>query len=199
MNLINRAKNMLFSPKTEWQAVAAETPNSSQIVMGYVVPLALAGAIAAFIGYGLIGVGGFLGIRIAGVNWGLIYALNVLVSNIVSVYISALVVDALAPSFGSEKNFGRSMQLVAYSATPSLVAGILLILPFLALIALLAGLVYCVYLWYIGLGPVKKTPEDKNVTYLVVSILVLIVVYWVISFIMTRILFSMFGIPVFSL
>ena len=47
-------------------------------------------------------------------------------------YITALVVDALAPSFGSEKNFGRSLQLVAYGSTPTLVAGLFQILPLLA-------------------------------------------------------------------
>src|SRR5689334_872699 len=133
MNLINRAKNMLFTPKTEWMVVAAETPNPGQIVMGYVVPLALAGAVAAFIGFGLIGLG-FLG---ASTTWGLMYALIILINSILSVYITAFVVDALAPSFGSEKNFGRSMQLVAYGATPTLVAGLFMILPLLAGIILI--------------------------------------------------------------
>ena len=83
-------------------------------------------------------------------------------------YITAFVVDALAPSFGSEKNFGRSFQLVAYGATPGLVAGLFAILPLLAGIGGLVGAVYSVYLWYIGLTPLKNTPEDKKVTYLVI-------------------------------
>jgi hypothetical protein len=192
MNLINRAKNMLFTPKTEWQVIAAETPDTSQILFGYVLPLAIASAVAAFIGYGLIGFG-FLGVRISGINWGIYYALNALLGTVLSLYITTFVVDALAPSFGSEKNFGRSMQLVAYAATPSFIAGLLQILPFLAAIAALAGVVYCIYLWYIGQTPVKKTPEDKRATYLIVSILVLIVVYMVIGYILGRILMSVFG------
>ena len=191
MNLINRAKNMLITPKTEWVVVAAETPNAGQIVMGYVVPLAIAGAIAAFIGFGLIGLG-FLG---SSTSWGLFYALILLINSILSVYITAFVVDALAPSFGSEKNFGRSMQLVAYGATPTLVAGLFMILPVLAGIILLVAVVYCIYLWYIGLAPVKKTPEDKQVAYLIVSIVVLIVVYWVLRMILFRIFLSMLGLP----
>lgn len=190
MNLINRAKNMLITPKSEWTVVAAETPNAAQIVMGYVVPLALIGALAAFIGFGLIGFG-FIGI--SGTSWGLYYALTVLINSILSVYITAFVVDALAPSFGSEKNFGRSMQLVAYGATPTLVAGLFMIIPVLAGILLLAGVIYCIYLWYIGLAPVKKTPEDKQVAYLIVSILVLIVVYWILRWILTMIFLSVLG------
>jgi hypothetical protein len=192
MNLITRAKNMLFTPKTEWLVVASETPNPSQIVIGYVLPLAIAGAVAAFIGYGIIGFG-FLGVRIAGVSWGLFYALSLLINSVVSLYVTALVVDALAPSFGSEKNFGRSMQLVAYGSTPSLVAGLFQILPMLAGIVALAAVVYCIYLWYIGLTPVKKTPDEKRAGYLVVSILVLIAVYIVLGLILNRIFLSVMG------
>lgn len=192
MNLITRAKNMLTTPKTEWLVVASETPNPSQIVMGYVLPFAILGAVAAFIGYGVIGFG-VLGVRIAGMTWGLYYALTILINSIVSLYITAFVVDALAPSFGSEKNMGRSLQLVAYGSTPSLVAGLFQILPMLAGIIALAAIVYGIYLWYIGLGPIKKTPDEKRAGYLVVSILVLIVVYIVLGLILNRIFFSILG------
>lgn len=192
MNLIDRAKNMLTTPKTEWLAVASETPDNSKIVIGYVLPLAIAGAVAAFIGYGLIGFN-VLGVKFSGVSWGLYYALTILIRTVISLYVTAFVVDALAPSFGSEKNMGRSMQLVAYGSTPSLVAGLFQILPLLAGIVMLAAAIYGIYLWYIGLTPIKKTPEDKRVTYIIVSILVLIVVYIVLGYLLTRLLYPMFG------
>jgi hypothetical protein len=192
MNLIERAKNMLTTPKTEWLVVAAEEPDSSKIVLGYVFPIALVGAVAAFIGYGLIGVN-VLGVRFGGMTWGLYYAIMLLVQLLISIYVTALVVDALAPSFNSEKNFGRSVQLVAYGSTPALVATIFTILPLIAGIISLAATVYCVYLWYIGLTPVKKTPEDKRVAYLIVSILVLIVVYILLGIILSRIFYPLFG------
>ncbi|HEY0676774.1 MAG TPA: Yip1 family protein [Chitinophagaceae bacterium] len=193
MNLIERVKNMLTTPKTEWLVVASETPDSTKIVTGYVLPLAIAGAIAAFIGYGLIGYN-VLGVRFSGMNWGLHYALVMLVQIIVSIYVTALVVDALAPSFASEKNMGRSVQLVAYGSTPSLVAGLFNILPLLAGIVGLVAAVYGVYLFYLGLTPIKKTPEDKRVAYLVVCIIVLIVVYIILGLILARILYPVFGV-----
>lgn len=192
MNLIDRAKNMLTTPKTEWLVVASETPDNSKIVVGYVIPLAIAGAVAAFIGYGLIGFN-VLGVRFSGISWGLYYAITLLVRVVISMYVTALVVDALAPSFGSEKNFGRSLQLVAYGSTPSLVAGLFQILPLLAGIVLLAAAIYGIYLWYIGLTPVKKTPEDKRVTYIIVCILVLIVVYIILGYLLTMIFYPIFG------
>jgi len=193
MNLVARAKNMITNPKVEWNVVAAEQPNVSQIITQYVLPLTLLGAIAAFIGYGLIGVS-MLGVHMGGISLGVYYAINQLVLGILSVFVTAYVVDLLAPSFASEKDFGRSVQLVAYGATPGLLAGLFAILPLLAGIVSIAGGIYSIYLWYLGLGPIKKTPEDKKVVYLIVTFLALIVVYVIIGMILSRLLSPVFGI-----
>ena len=194
MSLIERVKNIIVTPKTEWDKIATEEQSMSSVITSYVLPLTLVGAVAVFIGYGLIGVDtGFLGIRMKGMNWGLYMAINKFITGILSVLLSAFVVDMLAPSFASEKNINKSTQLVAYAYTPAMVGAILGILPMLAIIGALFGL-YGIYLWYLGLGPIKKTPEDKKVVYLVVSIIVLIVISFVVGLIMTKILASVFGI-----
>ena len=108
-------------------------------------------------------------------------AITVLVGALSGVFISAFVIDALAPSFGSEKNMGSSVQLVAYSYTPGWVGGLLAIFPAIAFIGALAGL-YGFYLLYLGMPKLKKTPADKHVGYFVVSLLVMIVVYFVIGY-----------------
>ncbi len=192
MNLINRAKNMLLTPKTEWQAISLEQPDNNQIIMGYLVPFVLVGAVAAFIGYGLIGYS-VLGIHTGSISWGLYNAILRIVLGIGSVYITAFVLDALAPSFGSQKDFGRSLQLVVYASTPSLVAGLFGFLPLLSAIVTLAGAVYTIYLWYLGLGPIKNTPEDKKVIYLLVTYAVLLVAYFILSLILSLILLPIFG------
>jgi predicted permease len=46
---------------------------------------------------------------------------------------------------------------------------------------------------YIGLPKIKKTPADKQVGYFVVSIVAVIVVYFVIGLIMSRLLMPAFG------
>ena len=155
------------------------------------LPLAGLAAIAAFIGYGLIGFN-MLGFRISGVNWGLYQALTILIGAIVSVYVTALVVDLLAPSFGSEKNFNRSVQLVAYSFTPMWIGGLLAIFPPIAMIGGLFGL-YGLYLLYLGIPKLKNTPADKHIGYFVVTLIVTIVVYLVIGWILQSLLMNIFG------
>lgn len=186
MDIINRVKNIITKPKPEWDVIATETPDTGKIITGYVLPLAAIAAIAAFIGYAFIGIdNGF--IRIKGMDWGLYSALNTLIGAIVGVFVSAFVIDALAPTFKSEKNMSRSVQLVAYSYTPMWIGGILAILPSISIIGALFGL-YGLYLLYVGLPKLKKTPEENHVGYFIVSLLVIIAVYFVIGMIMSRIL-----------
>lgn len=191
MNLIDRVKNIIVSPAKEWDVINAETPNTNAIITGYVLPLAGAAALAAFIGYGFVGFR-VLGVRFQGIDWGLYQALQVLISALVSVFLSAVIIDALAPSFGSEKNMGRSIQLVAYSYTPAWVGGLLMIFPPIGWLGGLFGL-YGLYLLYLGMPKLKKTPPDKHVSYFVVCLLIMIVVYLVIGWILNTILLSVFG------
>src|SRR5947207_10555041 len=174
MNPIERAKNIIASPNKEWDVIALEQPNTGQIITNYVLLLAGAAAVAAFIGYGFIGFNYGL-FRVAGADWGIYQALVVLVGAIAGVFISAVVIDALAPSFGSEKNMGRSVQLVAYSYTPAWVGALLSIYPPIALVGALAG-IYGLYLLYIGMPKLKKTPADKQAGYFIVSLVTIIVI-----------------------
>jgi len=192
MNLVERAKNIIITPKTEWDAVSAEEANIQQILLGYVLPLALIPTIAVIIGWGVIGIFGFRSF-----TYGIAMGLVQLINAFLSVLITGFVIDALAPSFGSQKNMGRAVQLVAYSMTPIWIAGILNIFPSIGWLAGLIGL-YGLYLMYLGLSPLMKTPEDKKVGYLVVSIIILIVVYFVIAAILTAILMAVFGLSIFS-
>jgi hypothetical protein len=192
MNLVERAKNMIVSPKTEWNAVAAEEPNIQQILMGYVLPLALIPTLATIIGWGAIGILGFTSF-----TYGIAMGLVQLINAFLSVLIAGFVIHALAGSFGSTKNMGRSVQLVAYSMTPIWVFGILNIIPAIGWLSFLLGL-YSLYLVYLGLTPLMKTPEDKKAVYMIVSIIILVAVYWIISIILTSILLAIFGLSLFG-
>jgi hypothetical protein len=192
MNLVERAKNMIVSPKTEWNAVAAEEPNIQQILMGYVLPLALIPTLATIIGWGAIGILGFTSF-----TYGIAMGLVQLINAFLSVLIAGFVIDALAGSFGSTKNMGRAVQLVAFSMTPIWVFGILNIIPAIGWLSFLLGL-YSLFLIYLGLTPLMKTPEDKKAVYLIVSIVILIAVYWIISIILTSILLAIFGLSLFG-
>jgi hypothetical protein len=186
MNLIERVKNILLTPKTEWDKIDNETPNTQGIITTYVLPLVAIGAIAAFVGWGFIGKS-YWGIKFTSTSWGIRYAIIALISGVAGCLLLAAVIDALAPNFKSEKNFGKSLQLAAYSSTAGWVGAFFNIIPSLAIIGSLVGL-YGLYLLYLGLPKLKKTPEDQVTTYFVISLVAMIVAYFVIGLILAAIL-----------
>jgi len=168
MNVVNRAKNMILTPKTEWDVVAAEPTPPAQLVTGYVLPLAAAYALASFIGLALIAgmFAGFVGMGVA-----LVAAIYQLVMTVVSVFVLGFIIDALAPTFSGTKSFEQALKVAAYSYTPVWVFGLLTIIPFLGWLAVLVGAIYALYLLYLGLPRLMRAPQDKAVPYVVVVII----------------------------
>jgi len=185
MDIINRIKNILVSPKTEWLTIDQENDTSITVLTKYVLLLAAIPAIAAFIGYGVIGYS-VLGFHFASISLGIRQAIIQYVTVVGTVYITAYVVDVLASNFGSQKNFDKAFSLVAYAYTPAMVGGIFYIYHPLTIIAGLASL-YSLYLLYIGLSPMMKTPSEKRTTYFVVSLLVLVAVNIVFTQVLAKI------------
>ena len=192
MNLVDRAKNILITPKTEWEVIKNEQTSTSDLFTKYVLILALIPVIATFIGQSLIGIslGPFGSYKIP-VSNGLIYAVVYYILSIVGVYLVAFIIDALAPSFGSTKNMDASLKVAVYSYTAAWIAGIFGIIPILGILGILG--LYSLYLMYLGLKIVKDTPQDKLVGYLVVVIIIAIVIYFVIGMIVAAIALPSFG------
>ena len=173
--VIDRAKNILITPKNEWPVVETEQSKPATILTSYILPMLSIGAIATFIGQGLIGRSlGPWGGSTASVKAGLIGALLFVILTVVTVYIVAAAIDVLAQSFGSEKNWNRSFQLAAYSLTAAYVGAIFLLFPALNIVYILCTL-YSIYPLYTGIPIMKKTPVDKHVAYLAVVILITVV------------------------
>ena len=174
MNLADRAKTIVLTPKTEWPVVDAEPTTVKDIYTGYVVPLALIPAVAGFIGASLIGVSvPGLGTVRTGVGVGLASAILQFGLSLALVYAMALVIDALAPTFGGRKDMLSAFKVAAYSMTPTWLAGIFAIIPAISFLSLLG--LYGIYLLYLGLPRLMGTPEDKAVVYTAVVVLAAVV------------------------
>ncbi len=190
MGMIDRVKNILLTPKTEWDVIAAEPTKTKDVVVGYLLPLAVVSAIAGFISVAIIGTAmGFLGgtARMP-MMWALVLLVYKLVSVVIGAFVLAFIIDALAPTFGGQKNFDNAMKLVAYSYTAGVVGAVLAILPYLGLLlALIMGL-YCIYLLYLGLPKLMKNPPEKTLAYTVVIIVVAIVVGVIIGAVSTLVM-----------
>jgi hypothetical protein len=169
MTIVDRIKGICLKPKDEWQVIAGESTSAADLLKNYALPLAAIGAVAGFIGSCLVGVS-VLGYSYrAPIATGLISAVVGLALSLVMVYVLGLIIDALAPQFGAEKNKSQALKVAVYSFTPGWVAGALRILPSLGILALIA-MCYGIYVMYLGLQQVMKAPKEKAVTYTVVVV-----------------------------
>jgi hypothetical protein len=193
MNLINRVKGIILNPKNEWNTIQQEQASSTDLLKNYLLPLVIIPVVASFIGNGIIGRNLLYAGHVGSLSIGIRYAVLMLVNMIAGVYLTAFVIDALAPSFSATRNYNNAFRLVVYSYTPMLVAGVFYILPALSFIVFLAS-IYGLFILYIGLKPMMQVPEEKITVYFVVSLIVLIAVYSILSVILTAIVIR----PVFS-
>jgi len=175
MSLIERAKNSCFSPATEWTVIAGESTPPATLVTGYAAPLAAIGAVAGFIGGSVIGrTVPFVGTFRVGLVPGLVGAVFTFGLALLGIAILSVIINALAPTFGAQKDSVQALKLAVYSYTPAWIAGVLNILPLLGVLALFAGL-YGIYLMYLGLPRLMKCPLDKAAGYTVVVVVCAIV------------------------
>lgn len=172
-SLVNRVKAILMQPKSEWQVIDGEPATVGSIYMGYIVPLALIPAIC-----------GAIRIFRFSPGYGIRYAITFYVVHSITPFVLALIIDALAPSFGGQKNQIQALKVAAYAATPFWLAGIFQLIPALSVLALVGGL-YGLYLLFLGLPVLMKAPQDRAMGYTVVTIIAEIVVWWVLIVFLT--------------
>ncbi len=173
MGIVERVKNICLTPATEWPVISAEPATTGGLIGGYAAPLIGIGTVAGFIGGSIVG-GMILGRTpvMAGITVGVF----TFVLQIVGVFVLSLIINALAPTFGGQKDPTQALKVAVYSYTPGWVAGVLQIIPVLGLLAVLGGL-YGLYLLYLGLPPLMKAPQEKAAGYTVVVVVCAIVLY----------------------
>lgn len=173
--LKERVTKILTDPKAEWPVIEAEATTVDKLYKGYIMPLAAIPAVASFIGMSFIGVNaGFLGTYRTPIVRGVVGMIVTYVLTLAMVYVAALVISKLAPTFQSKSDDLQALKLVAYAQTAAWIAGVLSVIPVLGMLAIIGGL-YSIYLFYLGLPVMMKTPQDKVIPYMVVSAIVVIV------------------------
>jgi Yip1 domain len=180
VSLIDRVKNILMRPKTEWPVIAAEPASVASLYRNYIVILAAIPAIAMAVGLLLFGINLIIVTVRPSMGYVLSQAIVSYIMTLVGVFVVALIIEALAPTFGGQKDRVQALKVAAYSYTAAWVAGIVYLVPMLGLLVLLA-MIYGFYLMYLGLPVLMKSDPDKTAVYLVAVIVAAIVIYFVIG------------------
>ena len=178
MNLVERVKAILLSPKTEWQVIEGEPGDANYLFTNYVAILAAVPAVAAFLGYSIAGLG---------IGRALILAIFLYVVYCAAWYVEALVIDGLAPTFGGQRNFPNALKVAAYSSTAGWLAGIFQLIPPISVLSILG--LYSLYLLWLGLPVLMKSPPDRATGYTAAVVVIMFVIMIIIGFIVGMVIF----------
>ncbi|HEY6483156.1 MAG TPA: Yip1 family protein [Steroidobacteraceae bacterium] len=179
---IERARAILLSPRSQWLLIAAEPDSVAGLYRRYILVLAAIAPVCAFIRISLIGYAwhGFRVYRL-GVGTGLTAAIIWYVLILLTVYVLAIVVDAVAPNFAASTDRVRALQLVGYSSTAAWVAGFAQLLPdSLRSLLALAGFCYGLYLFYLGLPLLMRVPPERVAGYVATYVIIAVVLDWIV-------------------
>jgi hypothetical protein len=177
-SLIARIQGILLHPRAEWAKIEPEPATAQGLFMGYAGILAAVPAIAQIIG-------GLWPICVLGVcvHRNLIAvavgAIVFYILSLVGVFVTGIIIDELAPTFGGTKNRIQALKLIVYAWTASWLAGIFAIYPLLGILSIVG--LYSLYLLYLGIPTMMKAPEDKALGYTAVSVILAVIVYVVVG------------------
>ena len=151
---LGRVKRLLLDPRAEWQRIAGEPHTTHALLAGHVAVLAAIPAICGFVGSMLLG---------AAILASLLFAVASYALTFVVVLAEAMLIDALAPMFGSGRNFANAMKLAAFFPTAYWLAAVFFVVPVLSVLVLLGA--YSFYLLWIGLPILMRVPQEQATAY----------------------------------
>lgn len=156
--LIERIKNILLNPRSEWPRIAAEPETVGSLYTNYIVPVAGFAVLCSFVS-SLIGVN-VLGVTYRPTYWqALSSGVWQLVFTLGGTYVVALVMGYLAKLFGGENNNVNALKLTAYAATAGWLSNIFLLIPGLGFLTILG--IYTLYLIYTGAPVLLNVPPAR--------------------------------------
>ena len=151
------ALGLLIRPAATWKRIRAADPSWTRSLLGYAAPLALLPSIAWPLGQSLKADAGAL----AGPG-AIVYGfVATWLLTLACIGLLALGIFALAGFFNVARNWDRAMAVSAYSSTPVLLCGALLVMPLLV-IASVGGFLYGLALCSIGLQEMLDCREGDT-------------------------------------
>ncbi len=170
--IADSAKNIILKPKEEWPKISAMQISNKNLILTYALPLA---AIAAVISLFVIWLGTYLTFGFA-----LKVAALQIVLPVLTIIASAILTNELAETFNSVKDLTRSFKLITYSYTPWLLANIIASISWSLTWVMLFSL-YGIYLLWLGLPVLMKTPEDKRPIYTLAIVVIMFLIGLILS------------------
>ncbi len=178
--IINRIKNIIIQPQKAWVVIDRDKSSFNTVIKRYALPLIILSSLAEFVNVGLMQKGFFL-------IDGFLYAIINFASYYLGMYLTAITVSYIAPSFLAINDKDTCFKLIIYSTTPIYLISTVTNL-FISLVILNIIYIYPIYLLWLGLGTLLKTPEKTKMGFIVIILIFMYGSIEVINELLTNIL-----------
>ncbi len=182
-----RVKRLFLNPISEWKVIAEEKSTVPEIFLNFVLPLLFVGAIASYIGYGIVGSKQDMFGLAASSKLGYRYASFYFFRQIATVFLSAITISFVAHFFDANTNFNKNFSYTVYAFSPTMASTVLLILPILSPIVYIAG-VFNLFLFLAGIGRMTNVPKSKKWGYFFTIVAIVVFLFFAVSKILSRII-----------
>ncbi len=178
---LTRARDILFETRSTWEEIKGESLSDAEIMAKYVAALALVPALAFYFRF-------FFSqgrVWIHFLSTGIFYALCLAI-----VRLAAQIFQAIASRMEAQAEPPDFLRLSAFSLTPAYLGSVFLLLPWLSGLTFIIAF-YALYLLYVGIPILVRCPDEKILTFSVVSMAVLYGLF-VVAYLIPRLLMVLF-------
>ena len=183
--VFERAKLIMTDPKGCWGIIKNESGDLKSIFMNWVIPAVGISSVASILGIVIWGISGFGVSYKPGVGYALQFGLSMLLSQCLTVIVSAQMFSFLAPKFGAQISLESASRLVGYSLAPAFASGLLYLLPIPgSTIISLALSVYSIYILFCGVETMSGVSKEKKGIFTGASIVASLIAMFLINMIL---------------
>jgi len=167
MNSLVNGFLVVFSPRQGWHRIAGANAGLGQTLALHTIPFALIPALCWYYGVttqGWVIMGDPVKLTTASA---LPMCIMFYLAMVFGVVFLGYMVSWMAGSYGTQGGLAKGVSVISYTASPFFLAGILGLYPVLWLDILVGTLVacYCIYLLFLGIGPVMEVPPERAFLY----------------------------------
>jgi Yip1 domain len=176
---LSNAKEIILHENAEWTRVMSEE-NNKQSLLRYGMVLILIAYALTFV-FSLLFTMNVALIGAFSSTYLITMVLVEFVLGIASLYFIPAILGALAPSFGGKNDALNALKLFVFAATPSWIGKAVSGIPVLGTLITIAGGIFAIYLFWQHVDDAMSIPADKKVGYVIVSVVVLAIIFFVIG------------------
>jgi hypothetical protein len=179
--LIERAKLVLLSPKECWTKISSEAHEPLTLIKSTIAPLMILNIICALIGTQILTK--TLGIYSPELGMSLsqsfiAFTFSQIILGAVSIgmiFLGAFILHKLAPMFQGEVSKERAFIFLGHAIIPSLLGGLLAILPFLGALGVIFSIISLSAL-YFGAPVMTTVPRDRQLGFVVSFVVAMLLI-----------------------